>query len=168
MANGTFVNPSDGSIFRLALGKKLNPDTGGITPIPKGIVGERQATASFYSVEDLGGGRYASAESSIAEGSERLIDFIDIQHEPSSGRILLTEDTSDALPCKRYILFTPTRPGYSIDYLAPDYEINSEEEVFPSSPPEVILLPEDRVWVGGKIIPISRITKSKHPFSLGG
>ena len=168
MTNRKFVSPSDGMIFRLSLGENLNQNTGGITPIPKGIIGERQATASFYSIEDLGGAGYGSAESSIAEGFEHLIDHLEIQHEPSSGRILVTEDTSDALPCKRYVLFTPTRPGYGVDYLAPSYDINLEDQGFPSSPPEVILLREDRAWVGGKIIPISRIPKSKHPFSLGG
>jgi hypothetical protein len=168
MTNRTFVSPSDGVIFRLSLGKKLNEDTGGITPIPNGIIGERQATASFYSIEDEGGAGYGSAESSIAEGFEHLFNHLVIQHEPRSGRILVTEDTSDALPCKRYILYTPTHPGYKVDYLAPNYEINSGEEGFPASPPEVILLPEDRAWVGGKIIPISRLPKSKSPFSLGG
>jgi len=168
MANRTFVNPSDGTIFRLSLGKKLNEDTGGITPIPNGITGERQATASFYSIEDVGGAGYGSAESAIAEGFEHLINHLVIQHEPSSGRLLVTEDTSDALPCKRYILFTPTRPGYRVDYLAPSYEINLEHQGFPTSPPEVILLSEDRAWVKGEIIPISRIPKSKQPFSLGG
>jgi hypothetical protein len=168
VANRTFVNPSDGVTFRLSLGKNLNQDTGGITPIPEGITGERQATASFYSIEDGVGAGYGSAESSIAEGVQHLIDRLKVQHEPTSGRILVTEDTSDALPCKRYILFTPTHPGYNVDYLAPHYEINLEEQGFPMSPPEVILLPDDRAWVEGKIIPISRIPKSKHPFSLGG
>lgn len=168
MTNRMFVSPSDGVIFRLSLGEELNQDTGGITPIPNGIIGERQATASFYRIEDVGGSGYGEGESSIPEGSERRIEHIEVQHEPSSGRILVTEDTSDALPCKRYILFTPTHPGYSVDYLAPKYQINLEEQGFPTSPPVVILLSEDRAWVGGKIIPISRIPKSKHPFSLGG
>jgi hypothetical protein len=167
MANRTFVNPSDGMIFRLSLGKELSQDTGGITPVPKGIPGVRQATGSYYSIEDAGGAGYGAAESSIAEGFEHSIEHVEVQHEPSSGRILVTEDTSDALPCKRYILFTPTRPGYRVDYLAPDYDSRFEEQGFPSSPPRVTLLSEDRAWIGGEIIPISRVPKSRYPFSLG-
>jgi hypothetical protein len=167
MANRSFASPSDGMVFRLKLGKELNQDTGGITPVPDGIPGVRQATASYYSIEDAGGAGYGNAESSISEGFEHSLDHIKIQHEPSSGRVLVTEDTSDGLPCKRYILFTPTRPGYSVEYLAPRYESNFEEQGFPSSPPTIILLPENRAWNGGEIIPISRIPKSKHPFSLG-
>lgn len=167
LENGTFVSPSDGMIFRLSLGKELNETTGGITPVPKDIRGVRQATASYYSIEDACGAGYGHAESSIAEGFEHSIDHIEVQHEPSSGRILLTEDTTDALPCKRYILFTPTCPGYRVDYLAPDYESNIEIYGYPSSPPKVILLSGDRAWIGGEIIHISQIPKSNHPFSLG-
>ena len=145
MKDRTFISPSDGMIFRLSLGKELHQDTGGITQVPSGIPGVRQATASYYSIEDAGGSGYGGAESSIAEGFERCIDHIEIQHEPISGRILVTEDTSDALPCKRYILFTPTRPGYSVDYLAPNYESNFEEQGFPSSPPKVT----PTVWRSG-------------------
>jgi hypothetical protein len=163
----TFVSPSDGAIFQLTLGRELHQDTGGITQVPKGIPGVRQATASFYSIEDKHGGGYGDAESSIAEGFEHAIQHIRIQHEPTSGRILVTEDTSDALPCKRYILFAPTNPGYTVYYLAPNYESNFEKQGFPSSPPKITLLSEDRAWVGGEIIPLSRIPKSKHPFSLG-
>jgi len=168
MTNRTFVSPSDGMNFRLSLGKRLYQDTGGITQVPSGISGIRQATASFYSVEDENGSGYGDAESSISEGLDHFIQYIKVQHEPTSGIILVTEDTSDALPGKRYILFTPTRPGYSVHYLAPDYDISFEEGGPPSSPPEVVLLPDDRAWIDGKIIPISRIPKSTHPFSLGG
>ena len=164
MTNRTFISPSDGAIFRLSPGKGLPQDTGGITPIPEGIPGDRNATASYYSIE----GGYGEAESSIAEGFEHAIDHIRIQHECDSGRTLVTEDTSDALPSKRYIMFTPTRPGYSIDYLAPKYEINHENQGFLYELPQVILMPGDRAWVDGAIIPVSRIRKSKHPFSLGG
>ncbi len=168
MTNRTFVSPSDGMIFRLSLGKRLYQDTGGITQVPSGISGIRQATASFYSIEDENGSGYRDAESSISEGLDHFIQYIKVQHEPTSGRILVTEDTSDALPAKRYILFTPTRPGYSVHYLAPNYEISIEKGGLPSSPPEVILLSDDRTWIEGKIIPMSRIPKSAHPFSLGG
>jgi hypothetical protein len=167
MSNGTFTSPSDGMIFRLSLGKELNQDTGGITPVPIGIPGVRQATASFYSIEDRDGAGYGHAESSIPEGFEHCLNHVEIQHESSSGRILVTEDTSDALPCKRYILFTPTHPGYRVDYLAPDYESHLQEHGLPCSPPKVILLPQDRALIGDQILPISRIPKSKHPFSLG-
>jgi|AntRauTorckE6833_2_1112554.scaffolds.fasta_scaffold40178_2 hypothetical protein len=163
-----FISPSDGTIFHLTLGSQLYQDTGGITKVPEGIQGFRQATASYYSIENKHGAGYGEAESSVAEGLEHMIDHIKVQHEHDSGRILVTEDTSDALPAKRYILFTPTHPGYSVHYLAPEYESHFEEQGFPSSPPEIILLPADRAWVGGKILPISRISKSRHPFSLGG
>jgi hypothetical protein len=168
MTNQTFVSPSDGMTFRLSLGKRLYQDTGGITQVPSGISGIRQATASFYSIEDENGSGYGDAESSISEDLDHFIQYIKVQHEPTSGRILVTEDTSDALPSKRYILFTPTRPGYSVRYLAPKYDLSIGEGGFPSSPPEVILLPDDRTWIEGKIIPMSRIPKSVHPFSLGG
>ena len=168
MTNRTFVSPSDGMNFRLSLGKRFYQDTGGITEVPIGISGIRQATASFYSIEDENGSGHGGAESSISDDVEHFIQYIKVQHESMSGRILVTEDTSDALPGKRYILFTPTRPGYSVHYLAPDYDISFGEGGLPSSPPEVILLPDDRAWIGGKIIPISRIPKSSHPFSLGG
>lgn len=163
-----FTSPGDGTIFHLTLGKKLYQDTGGITQVPEGIPGVRQATASYYSIKDEHGAGYGEAESSIAEGFEHAIEHIKVQHERDSGRILVTEDTSDALPGKRYILFTPTRPGYSVHYLAPEYESHFEEQGFPSSPPQIILLPNDRAWVGGEILSISRIPKSQHPFSLGG
>jgi len=168
MTNQTFVSPSDGMTFRLSLGKSLYQDTGGITRVPRGISGIRQATASFYSIEDASGSGYGEAESSISEGLDHFIPYIKVQHEPTSGRILVTEDASDALPCKRYILFTPTRPGYSVHYLAPNYHVSIEEGGLPTSPPEVILLPDNRTWIDGKIVPISRVPKSVYPFSLGG
>lgn len=136
--------------------------------MPHGIVGERSATASYYSIKDKQGVVCGKAESSIAEGFEHSLKFIQIQHERSSGRILVTEDASDALPVMRYILFTPTHPGYSVDYLAPHYESNFEKQGFPDSPPLMILLPDDKVWVAGKILPFSEIPKYKEPFSLGG
>jgi hypothetical protein len=154
--------------FRLSLGKRLYQDTGGLTQVPRGISGIRQATASYYSIEDASGSGYGDAESSISEGLDHFIQYIKIQHEPTSGRIFVTEDASDALPCKRYILFTPTRPGYSVHYLAPKYNVSIEEGGLPTSPPEVILLPDNRTWIDGKLVPISRIPKSAHPFSLGG
>lgn len=163
-----FVSPSDGMIFRLKLGDRLYQNTGGITELPKGISGFRGATASYYSIEDKNGCGYGDAESSVSLGLEHYLKHIKIQHEPSSGRILVTEDTSDALPSMRYILFTPTKSGYSVYYLAPDYDNNLEEQGFPSSPPAVILLPEDRAWINGDIIPIYKVRKSKHPFNLGG
>lgn len=168
MKDRTFVSPSDGTIFRLTLGERFYQNSGGITEIPKGISVNRQATASYYSILDKDGSGYGDAESSISNDLEHYVKHIKVQHEPSSGRILVTEDTSDALPSKRYILFTPTHPGYSIHYLAPDYDGNLDDHGFPSSPPEVILLPDNRAWIDGKVMPISRITKSKHPFSLGG
>ena len=168
MKDRTFVSPSDGMVFRLSLGERLYQNTGGITEVPSGISGIRQATASIYSIEDRHGAGYGDAESSVSEGLEHFIQYIKVQHEPTSGRILVTEDTSDALPGKRYILFTPTRPGYAVHYLAPDYDSNFEEQGFPSSPPEVVLLRDNRAWIGGEVIPISRIPKSNHPFSLGG
>ena len=168
MTNRTFESPSDGMNFRLSLGERLYQNTGGITQVPSGISGIRQATDSFYSIEDENGSGYGDAESSISEDLDHFIQYIKVQHEPTSGRILVTEDTSDALPSKRYILFTPTRPGYSVEYLAPNYDVIIDEGGLPTSPPELVLLPANRVWIEGKIIPISRIPKSAHPFSLGG
>lgn len=167
LADRKFSNPSDGVIFELTLGPKLEDETG-ITPIPAGIVGERQATASRYSIKSPDGGGYGSAESSISEDFAHLLDHIKIQFEKESGRILVTEDTSDARPVKRYILFTPTHPGYSVDYLAPKYESLFEERGFPSPPPEVILMPANRAWIDGLVLPLQRISMDKSPFSLGG
>jgi hypothetical protein len=166
MTDRTFISPTDGAIFRLSLGEmlRLNGNTGGITPIPEGISGLRYATASHYSINCVDGGGCGEAESSITEGAEYAIPHIKIQHECGSGRILVTEDVSDGLACKRYILFTPNRRGYSIDYLAPKFKYIPELDNLP----QIILMPEDRAWVDGAIIPISQIRKSKHPFSLGG
>lgn len=168
MVDRKFTSPTDRTSFQLTLGKQLDSNDRGVTDIPDGIIGERSATASYYSIKDKQGVVCGKAESSIAEGFEHSLKFIEIQHERSSGRILVTEDTSDALPVMRYILFTPTYPGYSVDYLAPRYESNFEKQGFPDSPPRIILLPEDKVWVGGEIVPFSEIPKFKHPFSLGG
>ena len=168
MVDRKFTSPSDGTIFHLTLGKLLYSNDRGFTPIPDGIVGERSATASYYLIKDKHGVVCGKAESSIAEGFERTIKFIEIQHERSTGRILVTEDISDALPVKRYILFTPIHPGYSVDYLAPHYESNFEKQGFPDPPPSIILLPDDKVWVGGEILPFSEIPKFKNAFSLGG
>jgi hypothetical protein len=143
---------------------ELHENTGGITPVPDGISGLRYATASYYSINCVDGEGYGKAESSITEGFEHAIPHIKIQHESGSGRTLVTEDISDGLACKRYILFTPNRPGYSIDYLAPKFKYIPELDNLP----QVILLPRNRAWVDGAIIPISRIPKSKQPFSLGG
>lgn len=167
MTERKFLSPSDATIFQLSLGQELSQDTGGITKVPEGILGIRQATASYYSIKNANGTGYGEAESSITEDLENCIRYIEIQHEPNSGKILITEDTSDALPCKRYILLTPTRPGYRVDYLAPNYESNFKQQGYPSPPPAVILLPKDRAWIEGQIIPISRIPKSRHPFSIG-
>lgn len=166
MTKQTFISPTDGAIFRLSLGKMLglHGNTGGITPIPDGISGLRYATASYYSINCIDGAGCGKAESSITEGSEHAIAHIKIQHESSSGRILVTEDISDGLACKRYILFTPNRSGYRIDYLAPKSEYIPELDKLP----QMILMPKDRAWVDGVVIPISRIRKSKHPFSMGG
>ena len=166
MTNQMFISPTDGAIFRLSLGELLGLDgnTGVTTPIPNGISGLRYATTSYYSINCIDGGGYCKAESSITEGSEHAIAQIKIQHECGSGRILVTEDISDGLACKRYILFTPNRPGYSIEYLAPKFKYIPELDNLP----QIILMPGDRAWVDGAIIPISRIPKSKHPFSLGG
>jgi hypothetical protein len=168
MVDRKFTSPTDGTIFQLTLGKQLDSNDRGVTPIPDGIIGERSATDSYYSIKGKQGLVHGKVESSIAEGFEHSLKFIEIQHERSSGRILVTEDTSDALPVMRYILFTPTHPGYSVDYLAPRYENNFEKQGFPDSPPRIILLPDDKVWVGGEILPFSEIRKSKHAFSLGG
>lgn len=168
MVDRKFTSPSDGTTFHLTLGKRLYSDDRGFTPIPDGIVGERSATTSYYTIKGKQGVVYGKAESSIAEGFEHSLKFVEIQHEPGSGRILVTEDTSDALPVMRYILFTPRHNGYSVDYLAPHYESNFEKQGFPDSPPHMILLPEDKVWVAGEILPFSEIPKYKDPFSLGG
>jgi hypothetical protein len=168
MVDRKFTSPSDGTIFQLTLGEELDSLARGVTPTPDGIIGNRSATASYYSIKNKHGVVYGKAESSITEGFEHSLKFIQIQHERSSGRILVTEDISDALPNKRYILFTPTHPGCRVDYLAPHYESNFEKQGFPDSPPQMILLPEDKVWVGGEILPFSEMPKYKHPFSLGG
>ena len=168
MVDRKFTSPTDGTIFQLTLGKQLDSNDRGVTDIPDGIIGERSATDSYYSIKGKQGLVCGKAESSIAEGFEHSLKFIEIQHERSSGRILVTEDTSDALPVMRYILFTPIHNGYSVDYLAPRYESNFEKQGFPDSPPCIILLPEDKVWIGGEIIPFSEIPKFKDPFSLGG
>ncbi len=156
-----FTSPSDGTIFQLTLGPSLE-NTGGVTEIPDGIVGMREATASSYTVISADGGGFGSAESSISEDFEERLDRIKIQHERESGRILVTENLSDGLPCKRYILFTPTHPGYDIEYL----ELRYKTEVFevsalgatPFDPPwtmerhgelpQVILMPGGRAWGG--------------------
>jgi hypothetical protein len=167
LINQKFTNPSNGTVFRLTLGKSLF-DEAEFTPIPEGIVGERQPTNSHYSVVDKNGMRKNIAESSISADLAYMTERVKIQHEIQSDRILLTEDTSDALPTKRYILFTPNGSGYRVQYLAPNYESNFENQGFPDSPPNIILLPNNQIWVDGKILPLSRIFKSNNPFSLGG
>lgn len=160
MTNQKFVSPGDGTVFRLSLGERQSENN----ELPGGIRGFRQATSSSYKIEGKNGTGWGHAESSIAKGSEHSLEHVKIQYEPESGRILVTEDTSDALPAMRYILFTPTHGGYNVHYLAPNYEGK-----YPLSlPPEVFLLPQNRALVGGRNVSISRIPKSQQPFSLGG
>ena len=99
LVEGNFTLPSNGQTISLTIGKTLSDIPEAIEE-PQEIFKLRQATSSFYSYQGQ-----KIAESSITWKGQG----IDIQHEPSSGKILITENTSDALPCIRYILLTPRR-----------------------------------------------------------
>lgn len=166
MKNQTFISPTNGAVFRLTLGElhQLHGNPEEVVPFPREVSGVRYATSSYYLIMPIDHEGYSMAESSITKGSEYAIDHIKIQYESDSGRILITEDISDGLSCKRYILFTPNRSGYIIDYLAPSYKYIPELDNLP----HMILMSNDRAWVDGTVLPLSKIRKSQHPFSLGG
>lgn len=167
----TFKHPQTGHLFHLHLRDELYQDTGGITPMPSNVkVGHRDATSSYYEPEDENGGAFAPAESLYQRDLRDIVaSNTSIQYQPDSGYLLITEDKSDGLPCKRYILYT-TRPagGYEVKYLSPEWHNESGHLGLPTSPPDIVLLPGGRAKINGKIILVRDIVQSSMPFSLGG
>ncbi len=167
----SFKHPKTGHIFKLHLGDELHHDTGGITPVPSNIRhGNRDATSSYYEPLSESGSGYAAAESLYTHDQADIVARnSDIQYQPDSGRLLITEDKSDGLPCKRYILYTLLpEGGYRVSYLSPPWHVNFAAPGLPSSPPDIHLLPGDRAKIEGEILKIEEIEQSAQPFSLGG
>lgn len=170
-ASSAFKHPKTGHVFMLHLGEELNHDTGGISEVPPNIkAGSRDATASYYEPTDQGGSGYACAESLYTEDIHDIVSRnTSIQYQADSGRLLITEDKSDGLPCRRYILFTEREHGgYEVSYLSPPYTPVMAAPGLPSSPPDIKLLPNDRAEIAGQIYQIKDITQSSKPFSVGG
>jgi hypothetical protein len=169
----SFNHPGNGDMFFLRIGDELYHDTGGITEVPKNIgIGIRDATSSYYEPRDKNGGYYANAESIWSrDNAERVVDNTEIQYQADAGRLLITEDKSDASPCRRYILYSQRAGGgYTVAYLAPKPTKVSQSEYveFSSLPSDIHLLPGDRAEIDGKIMSIDDIPQSPHPFSIGG
>ncbi len=168
----TFTHPGTGDTFSLHLGEELHQETGGISKVPSYIKdGVRDATSSYYKPTDKSGASYAGAESlySREEDGDRIMRNTDIQYQPDSRRLLITEDKSDAGPARRYILFTSEpHGGYSVSYLNPGQSVVSKDPrvEFPTLPSAIHLLPGDRAEINGKILRVKDIPHSSHPFSL--
>lgn len=159
IVSGEFINPTDGQSISLTIGENLgeNPQT---IVSPSGISQFQQATSSFYTFQGE-----KIAESSVTWKGQN----IEIQYEPTSGKILITEDSSDALPLKRYILLSPLAGKLTAHYLGlhDRFWIAIDPDIH--VPPELILLPNHKVWVeGGHILELKNIYKSTTPFSIGG
>lgn len=168
----TFKHPGTGDTFSLHLGDELHQETGGISNVPSNMKGcIRHATSSYYEPTDKSGGGYACAESSYSRewDAGRIMRATNIQYQPDTGRLLITEDEGDASPCSRYILFTSEpHGGYSVTYLNPG-ETDVSKGVpmeFPMLPSAIHLLPGDRAEINGKIVRVKDILHSSHPFSL--
>lgn len=166
----TFKHQQTGHVFHLHLRDELHENTGGVTLVPSNIKdATRDATSSYYEPMDQHGSGYAPAESLY---SHDLADIVarntSIQFQADNGRLLITEDKSDGLPCKRYILYT-TLPsgGYRVTYLAPSGN-SAVHGGLPPPPPEIELLPEGKARVNGKILKVDDIDQSTSPFSIGG
>ncbi len=167
----SFKHPQTGHIFQLHLGAELYQDTGGITAVPSNVRnGNRDATSSYYEPVSESGSGYAAAESLYTNDQADIVARNShVQYLPDSGRLLITEDKSDGLPCKRFILYTMLPGGgYRVSYLSPPWHVNFSSPGLPSSPPDIHLLSGDRAKIEGKILKIEEIEQSIHPFSLGG
>ncbi len=167
----TFVHPETGDLFHLHIRDELYQDTGGITAVPSNVkVGQRDATSSYYESEDENGGTLSAAESLYCRDQRDIVvSNTSIQYQPDSGHLLITEDKSDGLPCKRYILYTTRQAGgYEVKYLSPEWHNESGHLGLPTSPPNIELLPGGRAKINGKIILVRDIVQSSMPFSLGG
>ena len=167
----SFQHPKTGDIFTLHPGEALVHDTGGITEVPPKIKGFRDATSSYWEPKDESGGGYACAESSLTRDATHWFQYVEIQYQPDTGCILITEDKSDASPCMRHILFKPfPNGGYEVTYLCPKPVVIPKKEAaeFHDIPLKINLLPGKRAEVNGKIMRLKDIPQSPHPFSLGG
>ena len=168
----TFRPPGSGCVCSLHLGGRLNEDTGGITEVPKNIKdnGVRDATTSYYKLQDKGGATYATAESSYTRDGPGLVEDTRIQYQPDTGRLLITENTSDGRPCVRYILYSPSRRGYQATYLMPGFtDISGGRPTgapIAEVPSEVRLLPGARAEINGKKVRVDAIVQSTPPFSV--
>jgi len=169
----SFKHPGTGHVFFLHLSERLEHDTGGITEVPKNInIGVRDATSSYYEPTDSNGCGYACAESlySHYDHPDRVARNTEIQYQPDTRRLLITEDNSDGQPCRRYILYTPDHLGYKVTYLTPillppHYKVPTFITL--EIPPDIHLLPGDRAEIDGKIVKVDDIAQSPHPFSVG-
>lgn len=167
----SFKHPGTGNTFTLHLGDELYHDTGGITEVPSGIKGFRDATSSYWEPTDKWGGGYACAESLLTRDRSYWIQYIQIQYAPDTGDILITEDASDASPCVRHILFKKeSGGGYTVAYLCPEpiKVPKNQEAEFPELPSKIKLLKGGCAEVNGKKLKLSDIPQSPHPFSIGG
>lgn len=167
----SFKHPGTGDTFTLHLGDELYHDTGGITEVPPGIKGFRDATSSYWEPKGKWGGGYACAESLLTRDRTHWIQYIQIQYAPDTGDILITEDASDASPCLRHILFKKgPGGGYAVAYLCPEpiKVPKNQGAEFPELPSKIKLLKGGCAEVNGKRLKLSDIPQSPHPFSTGG
>ena len=157
----TFIAPATGQKITLSLGKNIRNSYSDFQ-LANRIIGFQQDTESFYKIGDQ-----KIAESSVIHLHD--LDFVTLQHDSSTGRTLIIEDTSDALSVKRYILLTPANQSFTSSYLSPDEKHWHEDFGESFAPPDLILLPENKVKIqGGPIINLNDIVQSPTPFSVGG
>lgn len=164
----SFVSPGTKSVFSLHLGESLRVDTG-LSEVPSGIQwAHRGPTSSYYDPKTLDGGGLAVAESSYRKDYDVAARNTEIQYCPDTGRILISENTSDGRPNRRFILYSPHhRGGYTVTYLSPSRKVEYEGNMR-GHPPDIHLLPGDRAEIKGKTLSIDSIPHSAHPFSIGG
>lgn len=161
-----FTHPGTGDLFQLHLGEFLHPDSPGITKVPAAAPkGTRDATSSYYQPVH----RVTSAlAESVFTSSDRQTPRRrpTIQYQPDGQHLLITENVSDGLPVRRFILYTVTPSRhYSIRYLAPNNPV--APGINRAIIPDLRLLPGNRIDYFGQPIPIDKFPSSPLPFSVG-
>jgi hypothetical protein len=161
-----FTHPGTGDLFQLHLGEFLHPDSPGITKVPAAAPkGTRDATSSYYQPVH----RVTSAlAESVFTSSDRQTPRRrpTIQYQPDGQHLLITENVSDGLPVRRFILYTVTPSRhYSIRYLAPDCPVTPG--LNRATIPDLRLLPGNLINCFGQPIPIDKFPSSPLPFSVG-
>ncbi len=163
----SFTYPRGGIVFTLHLGDHLKRDTGGIAAVPKDIQGDRYPTSSYWEPTDSHAS-YFPAESQYTKHTGPWLEFLQIQYDPVTGIVLITEDVSDSLQCIRHILYTPgEHGGFTVTYLQPPYAPAHEgSAVVPLA--DITLLPGGKAKILTKVRKVEQIRQSTVPFSVGG